>query len=291
MMSALPTPTAIRPRLPLLYRLAATARRALGSRGTQLVYQSPALVPLRRALGSSAPAGVSTVQVCGGALEGVSLTVDLSCEKYYWLGTHEEPVQRTLVEHVRRGDVVYDIGAHIGFFSLLCASLAGEQGRVFAFEPRADNLDRLRANVAANAVRNIEAHGVAIRDRAGEATFVLHGSSLQGHLADRPEADGVRVRTQSVDALVASGMPPPDILKIDVEGAEGRVIRGAARTIAHRRPAIVIEIHSDAAGAEVLAALPCAYAFRDVQTGVRAGDALPPGHYFGRAIIAREAAA
>ena len=76
--------------LPLLYRLAAGGRRVLGAPGTRLLHRSAIAAPLRRALSGAAPAGVSMVEVCGGRLRGMRMLVDLSCEKYYWLGTHEE---------------------------------------------------------------------------------------------------------------------------------------------------------------------------------------------------------
>jgi FkbM family methyltransferase len=269
--------------LPFLFRITASGRRLMPDAGVSVLHRSAIARPLRRLLVGAAPAGVQPVQVCGGPLQGATLFLDLSCEKYYWLGTHEERVQRVLTDNVRTGFTVYDIGAHVGFFSLLCGRLAGPDGRVYAFEPRADNIERLQRNIAINGAENIRVVPAAACDRRGDATFVLEKSTLEGHLAAADEAGGARVRTETIDALVADGMPAPDFLKVDVEGAEAAVIRGAAQTIASRRPLLLVEVHSVQAGRDVTDALPCAYGFRDIQTGSVISGSLLTGHYLGRA--------
>lgn len=270
-------------RLPLLHRAAAEARRALRGPGTRLVYQSPLARPLRRALSSLAPTGPVIVTICGGELAGSNLWVDLSCEKYYWLGTHEERVQRLLARRVKPGFVVYDIGAHVGFFTLLFSRLVGTVGLVYAFEPLPENFDRLTANIKANSLSNIEASPLALSDEDGNATFVRDASSFKGCLAQEEPADAkslVRVQAARIDTIVSRGARPPDLLKIDVEGAEAAVIRGSVRTIEAYRPWMLVEIHSPQAGRDVVDALPVPYHFLDVATGREA--ILPParGHYF-----------
>ncbi len=274
--------------LPLIFRVAASGRRLLPARGVTLMHRSIIVRPLRRALAGAAPAGVRAVEVCGGGLKGATLHVDLSCEKYYWLGTHEERVQEILAREVRAGFVVYDIGAHAGFFTLLCSRLTGERGRVFAFEPRAENIERLRRNIEANSAGNVDVVAAAASDRAGEAPFVMHASTLEGYLAADGEASAACVRTETIDALVEGGMAPPDLMKIDVEGAEAAVIRGASRTIDAHRPLMLIEVHSMEAGRGVAAALRCAYAFRDIATGNEVMEPVKPAHYLARPLAGPE---
>lgn len=274
--------------LPLIFRVAAGGRRLLPHAGVRLLHRSPIARPLRRALSGAAPAGAQPVAVCGGRLKGATLLVDLSCEKYYWLGTHEERVQDVLAEHVRPGSVVYDIGAHAGFFTLLCSRLAGAEGRVYAFEPRRENIERLRRNIEANDAANVRIVPAAASDRTGEAAFVLHASTLEGSLALSGEPAAARVRTETVDALVSGGMAPPDFIKIDVEGAEGAVIRGAVRTIDAQRPLLLIEVHSPEAGREVAAAMPCRYTYEDIETEIEAGEPLAPSHYLARPVVGPE---
>ena len=272
-------------RAPLIFRVAASGRRLLPRAGVSLVRRSPAASRLRRILSDAAPEGVRCVEICGGRLRGVSLFVDLSCEKYYWLGTHEELVQDALAAQIGAGFTVYDVGAHIGFFTLLASRRTGGGGRVYAFEPRPDNVERLRRNIDANAARNVEVVAVAASDRDGDAAFIMHESTLEGRLADATERSAASVRTATIDGLVRDGMAPPDLIKMDVEGAEGAVIRGAARTIDAHRPALLIEVHSRDAGRDVANAMPCRYTFRDLATGIEIGAPELPAHYLALPVV------
>lgn len=271
--------------LPLSFRAVSTARGIL--RGPAGVLAAPFVPLLRRILNWNAPGGHTLVTVSGGENAGARMYVDLACEKYYWLGTHEEDTQRLLAQVVCPGWVAYDVGAHVGFFSLLLSRLATASGSVHAFEPRPENVDRLQANVRANHVRNVEIHPVAAADRAGEAAFVLTSSTLQGHIAEDGVSSAAHVRTDTIDAMVRDGMPPPHIVKVDVEGTEGSVLRGAVRTIDLHRPLLLLEVHSADAGRDVIDALPCTYAFESLD-GRRAEPPLDAGHYLARPIEHKE---
>lgn len=262
--------------LPAIFRAASFARRILGAPGTRLLYGSPFAAPLRRALAARAPDGFTLVEICGGPLQGARFWADLSCEKYYWLGTHEEHVQTAIAEYVRPGSVVYDIGAHAGFFSLLAGRAAGPTGLVLAFEPLPANVQRLADNLAANAAKNVKFMPIAIADEDGEAPFDEHASSLEGALGGA--AGGLTVNVRSIDSLAREDVPPPDVIKIDVEGAEGRVLRGARETLQNHRPIVLVEVHSDEAGIEVTAEL-WRYGFLDLRTGLEAKTPPAPGHY------------
>jgi len=180
---------------------------------------------------------------------------------------------------------VYDVGAHAGFFTLLASRLAGDRGRVYALEACPDNVERLRRNVEANRALNVEVVALAASDRDGEAAFVMHESTLQGRLAGEMEHSAVTVRTTTIDTLVREGMTPPDVIKIDVEGAEGAVVRGAARTIAVHRPALLLEVHAREAGTEVADAMPCRYTFRDLATGIETGAPNRASHYLALPVV------
>ena len=269
--------------LPSALRAAATARRLLGQRGTRAVYGSPFAGSIRRLLTAAAPEECTLVTICGGANAGARMYADLSCEKYYWLGTHEEHVQRALLARTRPGDVAYDIGAHAGFFTMLLSRAVGADGRVLAFEAQAVNAHRLSGNVAANGCGNVAVHAVAVSDVCGELRFNEHSSSLEGALAFGGRsvlgAHDAIVMSTTIDTAVRAGAPPPNAMKIDVEGAEGSVIRGARETIAAHRPCMVMEMHSAAAWIEVLDALPLAYRFEDIDGAGRDPALHLPGHY------------
>ena len=267
--------------LPTTLRVAATARRMLGARGTRALYASTLATPLRRLLTSSAPQGFSLVEVCGGALAGARMQIDLSCEKYYWLGTHEVAVQAALCERTCAGGVAYDIGAHAGFFSLLLSRLVGPLGNVLAFEPEPANAARLVANLAANDATNVEVHVAAVSNAVSTQHFARHESSLEGALAQDDDGRSAPVTTTTIDAIVSGGAPAPSIMKIDVEGAEGRVIAGGRRTIAEVRPLMALEVHSPSAWGDVLDALPVPYEFTDLESTRYSASLRMPGHYLG----------
>ncbi len=159
-----------------------------------------------------------------------------------WLGSYELDKQKLFVSRVRPGQVVMDIGANVGFYTLLSSQLVGEKGRVVAFEPLPRNIAFLREHLRINRVQNATLIEAAVSERSGEATFQEGGSGAMGRISS---GGGVRVKLVSVDELVERGEAPrPDVMKIDVEGAEAMVLRGAARTIAGgARPLIFLATH------------------------------------------------
>lgn len=163
-------------------------------------------------------------------------------------GTVEPEVQEALRRTVAPGATVYDIGANIGFFTLLSARLTGPGGRVVAFEPSPPAIPGLRANVALNALDHVDVVERAVAAEPGRAELLQVGQHSWSHLADRgwhPETTAVvEVDVTTVDAEVAAGRPAPDVVKIDVEGSEIAVLDGMRDTLAHARPALVIELHS-----------------------------------------------
>lgn len=159
----------------------------------------------------------------------------------YWLGTYEYEKQKAFASIVRPGFVVYDIGAHAGFYSLLAAKRSGVEGRVFAFEPLPRNLRCLRRHIALNRVTNVAVVEAAVSDRTGRSAFAEDPSSFLGHLA---EHGLLEVRTLALDEWAArAGRPDPDCIKIDVEGGELRVLRGGAQLIERSHPAILLATH------------------------------------------------
>jgi FkbM family methyltransferase len=188
------------------------------------------------------------VTVNGGPLNGSRLELDVAREKAFWLGTHE-PLVQTLVVQATLGpdDDSWDIGAHIGFFSLL---LARRCRRVIAVEPNRDNALRLRRNVELNgaAVEVVEA---AVAAEPGVARLELGPERGTHRLLGSP---GVRwsepgpglveeVPTTTLNELL-DRFGPPALVKIDIEGGEVDAMR-AADNLLRTRPVIICEVHSD----------------------------------------------
>lgn len=162
-------------------------------------------------------------------------------------GALEPGVQEALRRHVAPGSVVYDVGANIGFFSLVAARLAGPSGQVAAFEPVAATAAALRRNLVLNDAGTVHVHEAAVGARSERSQLLSVDEPSWSHLADR----GCHTRTQDVvevdvvtlDELVAAGLASPDVVKIDVEGSEVDVLEGMAETVRLSSPVIICELH------------------------------------------------
>ena len=146
----------------------------------------------------------------------------------------------------------YDLGANIGFFSLLAARLVGANGRVFGFEPDPEIAGRLRRNIERNGFANVTAVEAGIWSSSGEANFLSADSSSPdrgvGKFAlDGNPAAGTPTRCVSLDEFVQTA-PAPDVIKCDIEGAEVEAFRGAGKLLRERRPWVLCEMHSEANG-------------------------------------------
>ena len=159
-------------------------------------------------------------------------------------GSYEPEQTRLFEEHVRPGHTVLDVGAHVGYYTVLSAVLAGERGAVWAFEPNPVNAAFLRRHAEINGLANVRVTEAAVSDANGSARFGFGSGSGTGHLA----ADGtVEVRTVRLDDFCSEHGIAPSAVKIDVEGAEGAVLEGARDTLARHRPVLFLSTH----GAEV----------------------------------------
>lgn len=155
-------------------------------------------------------------------------------------GGRPEYHEMGLVAHLLRpGDRFVDVGANAGYYSVLAAGCVGPAGAVEAFEPSEPARGRLLANIALNALSNVRVHPVALAESAGTARFVADRDT-ENRLASGQDGDTptVEVPTATLDA--ALGDLPCALGKIDVEGAEGRVLAGAERALADRRPPVWI---------------------------------------------------
>jgi FkbM family methyltransferase len=163
-------------------------------------------------------------------------------------GTLEPPVQEALRRLVAPGAVFYDIGANVGFFTLLGARLVGPSGRAIAFEPVPACARAVARNIELNDFAHAEIREAAVGAAGGRARLLVVGEASWSHLASTGRHADVRdeidVAVVAIDELVAAGeIPPPDVVKIDTEGAELQAIAGMRATIERHRPAIVCELH------------------------------------------------
>jgi FkbM family methyltransferase len=163
-------------------------------------------------------------------------------------GTAERPLQEALARELKPGATFYDIGANIGFVTLIAARLVGPTGRVVAFEPVPKNVAAIRENLALNGIDWVEVRETAMARHSGSASLIVSDVSAFSRLASVNVPTGARetieVAVNSVDEMLAAGsVPPPDVVKIDVEGAELEVIEGMRQTLSDHQPVILCEVH------------------------------------------------
>ena len=155
---------------------------------------------------------------------------------------------------VHPGDAVFDIGAHLGFYTLLLSSLTGDRGKVFAFEPNSELLPSLRRTL--RDVGNVRLFECALSDQKGDVELFVPEDASMASLTDWTDGLGGRVKsikceTNVLDEMFQAGMiPSPKFIKCDVEGAELSVLAGARNLLNQREaPVVMFELNRKAASA------------------------------------------
>ncbi|WP_031519800.1 FkbM family methyltransferase [Streptomyces sp. NRRL F-5123] len=179
-------------------------------------------------------------------------TQDLIQRYIYLFGVWEPRMTRWLQRRLKPGDTFVDVGANIGYFSVLASGLVGPRGRVVAIEASQDFTRRLAQNAALNGCDNIRVAQTAVSDRQQTLTFVLSSSANMGANSIVPW-DGPVESTFEIEAfplpdvLEAEEIATARVIKIDVEGAEGSVVRGMAPLLNRLRPdaEITVEVTPD----------------------------------------------
>lgn len=145
---------------------------------------------------------------------------------------------------IRPGDTVLDVGANIGLWVMGAARLAGPEGRIHAFEPVVENFERLTSNLALNNINWVRCHPLALSDKNGSAVFygASNNNSGMGSLAQHEGVDRpMDVELMRLDDFCEKqGIERVDFMKVDVEGAEILVFRGASRLLAAPEAPIIM---------------------------------------------------
>lgn len=186
------------------------------------------------------------VPVPGGKIYLNLKESSMMLERCFWL--YEQEKTRAVRHFLKPGGTFVDAGANKGDFSLLAAKIIGAHGKVVCVEPEPINFQWLSRSVVLNGYENIKLHNLALSDHDGEA--VLHLGAKSGFhtlLSGAPERDlgSLTVETRTLDGLLRdAGMDSVNIIKIDVEGSELPVLRGAAETIrANSGIVILLDLH------------------------------------------------
>lgn len=189
------------------------------------------------------------LRILSGAGRGLPFNAGGSAPSFSF-GISERHVQVELQRLLRPGCVFYDLGANVGFYTVIAARLVGTAGTVVAFEPASANLTALRHNIALNNARNVTVVPAAVGARPGHESLLLSAESFWNRLArfDAPPKTrgSAMVEIVTVDrARHDHQLPPPTVVKIDVEGAELLALAGMVATLASSRAVVICEWHHD----------------------------------------------
>jgi FkbM family methyltransferase len=184
----------------------------------------------------------AVVRILRGPLRGMKW-VKGAGPNAYWVGTYEVARVSAFARAVNQGAVVYDVGANVGIYSLVASSRVGGSGRIYAFEPLDRNLRYLHRHIMLNDIQNCTVVEKAVCNEEGTLPFA---EAAWEPSMTRLSSDGeILVHSTTLDSCIYGELRfrAPDIIKIDVEGAELEVLKGATRTIIEFYPTIFLEIH------------------------------------------------
>lgn len=192
----------------------------------------------------------SRMRIRRGPAQGLQWIVG-SAAHGCWLGTFEVEKQQVIARFIRPGMTIYDVGAQAGFFTLFFSRSVGQTGKVVAFEPCPRELCYLLDHLRINGVGNVQVMQVAVGDRRQFSGFSTDAGACMNHLCES-SASPLIVSTISLDE---SSLPAPQLIKIDVEGAESMVLKGAINLLGEHKPVVFVALHSSEQAAACFAIL------------------------------------
>jgi len=227
--------------------------------------------------------GLVNLATLRGPAKGLRFKLDLvkAIESHYWFGIYDLEILRYLTRLIKPGWTIWDCGTYVGYYTVIFSKLAGQTGKVVAFEPDPHNLERTKANVALNGLNNVQFVHAAIGAPIGITDFVVSGNTnshlpggytgkdYQQYAPIERHNETIQVRCMSLDEAYASPqIPSPSLVKLDIEGAEKEALNHLQHLAQICRPLIVLELHNpecDAAAWEF--AVRENYTLRSLNTG------------------------
>jgi len=191
---------------------------------------------------------------------------------------YESGVTAALTRLAKPGDVCADLGAHVGYFTLLMAKLSGPEGRVLSFEASAENACTVRRNVRLNRLRDrVTVEHAAVMGRSSDEVPIFAGRSggsmewtTDAEFATREgpghgdHSAAMRTRGVALDDYLPPGSPL-DLVKMDIEGAEAQAVPGMQRLLQEARPSIVLEFHREVGWPAIPALAEAGYSFTSLE--------------------------
>ncbi len=201
-------------------------------------------------------------RVVTATIDGITYELHLNeliDSSIYYTGAFEPHITAAIQRLVHPGDVVLDIGANIGCHALRMAKLAGPSGRVVAFEPMPWARQKLERNIPLNGFANVDVVARALSDKTQREHVHFRSSWLvgpTGRSSEDPKSAGEHVVefARLDDVLAEKGITRVDFIKLDVDGFEFKVLRGARRLLEEQHPSILMELGAytlEAAGDDI----------------------------------------
>ncbi len=218
----------------------------------QALYTFPPIARfIRGSINAAVENGLSEVTIAAGDLKGYKIYINLKTEKSRWLGTYEPELAEAIRHFIKPSQTVYDLGANIGYISLLFAHAVGLNGKVFAFEALPENIERITKNAEINQLQQIiQVIPAAVLDKTGTVSFYTHESVGMGKAAgsagraEQEYKSQITVQSISLDHFVfQQNNPPPHAIKIDIEGGEVLALPGMLKVLNQFHPILFLELH------------------------------------------------
>lgn len=195
--------------------------------------------------------------VLKGPLKGLKIVLGSLAGRGKGASVYLNQVEREqtieFLNRVKKDTIVFDVGANVGYYTLLASLQVGTNGKVFAFEPVVRNLSYLNRHIELNRLKNVVVLPLACSDKSELVEFSFGANRAEGHLIEVDDAKSTDekffsytyVHTISLDEFVHYSKNSPNIIKIDVEGAELLVLKGAKEILKNNKPVIFLSIHSE----------------------------------------------
>lgn len=168
----------------------------------------------------------------------------------YYYGFFEANLTNFFLNFIKDGDTVFDVGAHVGYYSVLSSTLVGEKGQVHSFEPTPRTFNTLKENTSTK--NNVTVNNNAVLNEDTEIEFVDYGPKYSAfnsfkkrtgeEMSFLSEPERIKVKTVSLDKYCESKNVYPDFIKIDAEGAEHLILLAMEKIMATKKPIISIEV-------------------------------------------------